>query len=365
MFSEQDSMHMQRALELASTPVPPPHPNPRVGCVVTNGAEIVGEGFHEFAGAPHAEAMALKFVDKCSPEMVLYATLEPCNIFGRTPPCVDAILAHNLKSVVVCTEDPNPAVQGRGLEKLKQSGINVRTGLLSKQAVQMNRGYFSRHNYGRPWVVVKVAVSLDGRTALRSGESRWITGDEARLDVQRLRAEASAILTGSGTVHQDDPRLNCRLNGIQHSPLRVVADSRLSISENARLLNLGGPVLLATTRYADPQKRSLLENKATVLELPESGRRVDCGMLMKKLAELEINHLLVEAGPTLVGSLLAEKLVDEFVIYIAPSLLGDTAKGIAAIPELSLMDERTQLEFTDIRQIGKDIRVTACVVKSG
>ena len=356
---------MQRALELASTPVPPPHPNPRVGCVVTNGVEIVGEGFHEFAGAPHAEAMALKFVDKCSPEMVLYATLEPCNIFGRTPPCVDAILAHNLKSVVVCTEDPNPAVQGRGLEKLKQSGIEVRTGLLSKQAVQMNRGYFSRHNYGRPWVVVKVAVSLDGRTALRSRESRWITSDEARLDVQRLRAEASAILTGNGTVHQDDPRLNCRLNGVQHSPLRVVVDSRLSIPENARLLNLGGPVLLATTRYADPQKRSLLENKATVLELPDSGKGVDCGMLMKKLAELEINHLLVEAGPTLVGSLLAEQLVDEFVIYIAPSLLGDTAKGIAAIPELSLMAEKTQLEFTDIRQIGKDIRVTACVVKTG
>lgn len=363
VYSEADCLHMKRAIDLSRLPVPAPHPNPRVGCVVTQEGKVVGEGYHQRAGEPHAEVNALRSIASNIKPSEMYVTLEPCTISGRTPPCVDTVVASGVKRVIVSCADPNPHVNGYGIEKLRDSGVKVDVGLFSDLARDTNQGYFSRHEAGRPWITVKVAASLDGRVAMSSGESQWITGAASRSDVQRLRAGCDAILTGSGTVVADNPRLTCRLDDVEHYPTRIVVDSRLSISEDALLLQTKGELIIATTQKASIDKKRMLEKKAVVLDFPIVSGGVDCAALMNSLAEREINHVLVEAGPKLLGSLIRDKLVDEFVFYVSPSLLGDCAIGMVSIQGIEKLEQRVHLKITQAEMIGSDLRIVARMIQ--
>ncbi len=355
---------MSRALQLARQPVAAPHPNPRVGCVIAEGAEVVGEGFHERAGHAHAEIDALKSLRKgLSDAAIMYVTLEPCAYHGRTAPCVDSVIESGIRHVVVGVQDPHPGTNGNGIVALRESGIDVRVGLLGDAVRELNRGFHVMHESGRPWVTVKVASTIDGGIATAAGESAWITGREARSDVQLLRAQSAAVLTGSGTVRMDNPRLNCRLPGVDSGLVRVIADSRLSISENARLFDCEGGIIVATTPNHDRTKRRVLDKYAQVIEVADDGNgRVDCSALLGTLAQDHgISTILVEAGPRFVGSLLEHRLVDELVFYVAPSMLGCDSIGIADLPGLARLSQRVQLEFQEVVQIGEDIRIRANV----
>jgi len=372
-----DHALMARAIRLAERGRYTTEPNPRVGCVLVRAGEVVGEGWHQRAGGPHAERLALDQAGERARGADAYVTLEPCCHHGRTTPCTDALIAAGVARVVIAMIDPNPCVSGRGVAQLRAAGIGVDEGLLETRAAALNPGFIKRMREGRPFCRVKLAASLDGRTAMASGESRWITSDAARADVQRLRARSSAIVTGSGTLLADDPSLNVRLPAetlglgpgeAVRQPLRVVVDSRLRTPPRARMLALAGEVLIACVR-ADPLRRAALEAAgAEVMALSpataaagqgqDAPGRVDLVALFAELARREVNEVLVEAGPTLAGAALQAGLVDELVLYLAPHLMGDFARGLLRLPGLAEMRQRIPLELTDLRHLGPDLRLT-------
>ncbi len=350
---------MAQALRLAELGLFSTSPNPRVGCVIARGGQIIGEGWHQRAGTPHAEVHALQQAGQAARGATVYVTLEPCSHHGRTPPCADALIAAGVSRVVAALRDPNPQVAGRGLAQLQAAGIAVECGLLEEPARELNIGFVSRMTRGRPWVRLKAAASLDGKTALANGVAQWITGAAARQDVQTWRARACAMLTGVGTVLADDPQLNVRAFETTRQPLRVVVDSLLRTPPGAKILRGGALIVSAID---DPAKIKDLRNaSAEVVVLPGNNGRVDLTRLLHLLAEREVNELMVEAGVTLNGALLEAGLVDELVLYFAPMLLGDAARGLFALPVLSQMDQRKNLTLHDVRQIGTEIRVIARV----
>jgi diaminohydroxyphosphoribosylaminopyrimidine deaminase/5-amino-6-(5-phosphoribosylamino)uracil reductase len=359
-FSAADYGHMAQALRLAERGLYSTMPNPRVGCVLVRDGIVVGEGWHEYAGGPHAEVVALRAAGEKARGATAYVTLEPCCHHGRTPPCSEALLTAGVKRVVAAMQDPNPRVAGGGLQQLKAAGVEVASGLLAPEAERLNQGFLKRMREGRPFVRVKLAMSLDGRTAMASGESQWITGPAAREDVQRLRARSCAIVTGIGTVERDDPALTVRIPGRRRPPLRVVVDSKLRLASGAKLLAEEGPVLIATAtsgRQAPPG--------AEVVCLPGCDGQVDLKALAGELARREVNEIMVEAGAVLSGAWLASGLVDELVVYMAPKLMGDGARGLFHLPGLDTMAQAIGLAIQEIRAVGPDWRITAKVTRAG
>jgi diaminohydroxyphosphoribosylaminopyrimidine deaminase/5-amino-6-(5-phosphoribosylamino)uracil reductase len=362
MFSELDHRWMARALELAARGRYTTHPNPRVGCVIAQGDEIVGEGWYEKDGGPHAEPNALRVAGGLARGAAAYVTLEPHCYQGRTPPCTTALIEAGVRRVVAATLDPNPQVSGEGMAQLTRAGVEAQTGLLEAAACELNRGFIKRWTRGLPWVTVKIAASLDGRTALANGESRWITGAAARADVQRLRAQSSAVLTGIGTVLADNPQLNVRDPAIEmcgRQPLRAVCDSAARTPVTAQLLANPNDCLILTRDAESPAARTLLESGAHLCQVAtDAGGRLDLGAVLRELARRKCNEVLVEAGPTLCGRLLELGLVDELIVYQAPLLLGPAARPLLDLPLLEQMQERRRLELKDVRQVGEDLRVT-------
>jgi len=359
IFSAVDHQMMANALSLARKGIMTTQPNPRVGCVIAKNEKIIAQGWHKKAGCEHAEVLALQQAGKQAQGAVAYVTLEPCSHHGRTPPCADALIKGGVDEVIIAMKDPNPLVAGQGITKLEQAGIKVRSGLLKAQAMELNRGFVSRMKRGRPWVTVKFGASLDGRTAMNNGESKWITGQAARADVQHLRAASSAIMTGSGTVHVDDPSLTVRLKEPAGQPLRVVLDSNLSIPDSAKIFNDGLPLLLATVLdEKDDRFQQLKKRGIDIHSFPagESGR-VNSKCLLQCLADdYSCNEILVEAGSVVCGSLLANELVDEIVLYLAPVVMGSATRGLFDIPGLDSMAQRVHMTVKDVRPIGQDWR---------
>ncbi len=351
---QADRAHMARALELARHGLFGTDPNPRVGCVLVRDGVVVGEGWHARAGEAHAEAMALARAGGAARGAECFVTLEPCNHSGRTGPCTQALINAGVRRVVAATGDPNPDVAGGGLARLIDAGIEAETGLLAGEAEVLNPGFFSRARRGRPWVRLKLAASLDGRTALASGESRWITGGAARADVQRWRARASVLLTGSGTVLADDPRLDVRIE-TPRQPGRVILDSAFRTPPGARLFDTGGPVLVIGAEGAEAP--SALAEKARIERVQASGGGLDLEAVARLLASLEVNELHVECGPTLAGAWLKSGLADEVVLYLAPSLLGHEARPLAALPGIETMSDRFDLAWHEARRVGDDLRL--------
>jgi diaminohydroxyphosphoribosylaminopyrimidine deaminase/5-amino-6-(5-phosphoribosylamino)uracil reductase len=355
-----DSEGMQLALEWAAKGMFTTTPNPRIGCVIVQGGVVIGAGHTQPAGQAHAEIQALRDAQARGIDVrgaTAYVTLEPCNHFGRTPPCSDALVRAGLGRVVAAMTDPNPLVAGQGLAKLEAAGIAVSSGLMAEQAHELNIGFFSRMRRARPWVRMKSAASLDGMTALHGGESQWITGAAARADGHAWRARACAILTGIGTVKADDPQLNVRAVDTPRQPRRIVVDSKLEIALEARVLQGGGTWIVAAT--PDPEKEAALRAAGhDVILLPNAAGKVDLAALMLELGRREINELHVEAGAKLNGSLIRAGCVDELLLYLAPCLIGD-AQGMFALPALQRLDQKVPLRFHEIKQIGEDLRILA------
>jgi diaminohydroxyphosphoribosylaminopyrimidine deaminase/5-amino-6-(5-phosphoribosylamino)uracil reductase len=345
---------MALALRLARRGLYTTDPNPRVGCVIADGDRVVGSGWHEAAGGAHAEIAALNDAAEPVRGLTAYVTLEPCAFHGRTPPCVDALIEAGIGRVVVPLEDPHERVSGRGLQRLREAGVEVESGLLAEQAEDLNPGFLKRMRTGRPWLRVKSAVSLDGRTGLAGGESQWITGEAARRDVQRWRARSSAVLTGSGTVLADDPRLNARVAGAVRQPLRVVADSRWRTPVSSRLLAAGGDVLLAGV--GEPPV-ALADGGAECLALPAGEGGIDLGALLDELGRRGVNEVQVEAGSRLCGALLTQGLVDEVLLYVAPLMLGDGGPGPFAFGPLETMAQRAHFKLLESIRVGEDTRL--------
>ena len=358
--SRVDHEMMARALRLARQGLYTTEPNPRVGCVLVRDGTIVGEGWHAKAGEAHAEVRAIEQAADCAAGATAYVTLEPCCHHGRTPPCTDALIAAGVGRVIVGARDPNPEVAGEGIARLQAAGIDVEAGLAEAESRELNCGYFQRREHGRPYIRSKIAASLDGRTALSSGASKWITGEAAREDVQRLRARSSAILTGVETVIADDPSLNVRSAGLGNvlQPVRMVLDSRLRMPTSSRLLDLPGDVRIFCVQSEETLKLALEKKGANVAVLPEYESRVSLTALMNHLTEAEINEVLVEAGPVLNGALLTAGLIDELVIYTAAHILGDKGRPMFSLPALEEMSQRVELKLTDIRRVGDDCRMT-------
>lgn len=377
MFSDFDRRAMTRALELAERGLETTHPNPRVGCIIAQGESIVGEGWHERAGEPHAEVNALRAAGSKAVGATAYVTLEPCSHHGRTPPCVDALLAARVARVVFALEDPNPRVSGQGAEALRRAGVTVESGLMAAEAADLNPGFLKRMRSGRPWVTVKLAMSLDGRTALANGASQWITGPAAREDVQHWRARSSAILTGIGTVLADDPRLDVRLPDLpsgksRPQPLRVVLDARLQTPPTARMLTRGGPVLIMTAATRGEREPGLADRWAELVKrgaeieavstsrsdaAAAGGDRLNLRDVLDGLGRREVNELWIEAGSRLAGALLREALVDELILYIAPKLLGPQARPLVEMSELRSLEDALHLTIVESRQITEDLRL--------
>jgi diaminohydroxyphosphoribosylaminopyrimidine deaminase / 5-amino-6-(5-phosphoribosylamino)uracil reductase len=357
MFSALDHRHMAHALRLAERGLYTTQPNPRVGCVIAHGGEVVGTGFHQRAGEPHAEVYALREAGTRARGATAYVTLEPCAHHGRTPPCAEALIAAGVNRVVVAAEDPFPQVDGRGTANLRAAGISVDVGLLREAARELNIGFFSRIERGRPFVRVKLAMSLDGRTALSNGESKWITGEAARADVQRWRARSSAILSGSGTVLADNPRLTVRLPDDEAfaPPLRVVLDRQLRTPADSHVLDGSAPTLVlhGAAGFCADNRFERVER----MELATYNDALDLRAALALLAGRGCNEVHVEAGPTLCGALFAAGLADELLLYIAPLLLGDSARPLLHLPSLSDMARRWQLQVIDQRMLGRDIRL--------
>ena len=357
MFSDADKRHMARALEIAALGLYTATPNPRVGCVIVKDGRVVGEGWHLKAGEPHAEANALAAAADRASGATAYVSLEPCNHHGRTPPCSEALIRADVSRVVAAMRDPNPHGAGGG-RKLEGAGIRFECGLMEDEAHELNIGFVSRMTRGRPWVRMKIAASLDGRTALANGQSQWITGSEARKDGHAWRARACAALTGIGTVTADDPRLDVREVETPRQPLRIIVDSRLETPPTARILQ-GGNVLVfcATDR---PGQRAALEGRgAEVVVLANAHGKVELPAMLAALGARGINELHVEAGVKLNGSLLREGCVDELLVYLAPSLLGDGAQGMAALASMTSLEERVALAFRSVDRVGADLRILA------
>ena len=373
MWTASDYQHMSRALQLARRGLYSTDPNPRVGCVIVKDDVVLSEGWHQKAGQAHAEIEALKNAkgNNLSENLsgaTCYVTLEPCAHHGRTPPCTESLINAGIKTVIAATIDPNPLVAGKGLRQLKEACIETASGLMEAQAGELNPGFRMRMQQGRPFVRCKLAMSLDGKTALSNGESKWISSSESRMDVQKLRARSSAIMTGIGTVIAYDPSMNVRLsessewakNGRQ--PLRVILDSDLEISPEANILNVTGKAIIF--HQSDNQDRiEKLENKGAEIVTVEGARgSIFLKQVLNYLAtEKEINEILLETGSTLAGEMLQAGFIDELIIYIAPALLGQDGKGLFQLPVLDNMSDRISLYFSDIRSIGKDIRIKATV----
>ncbi len=358
MFTPADHDFMARALQLAGQGLTTTTPNPRVGAVIVREGRIVGEGWHQRAGEPHAELLALAQAGGAARGATVYLTLEPCSHFGRTPPCADALIEAQVGRVVAAMEDPNPRVNGRGLDRLRAAGIDVRCGLLEQEARELNIGFVSRMARGLPWVRLKVAASLDGGTALHNGRSQWITGEAARTDGHAWRARACAILTGIGTVRDDDPALTVRLVPAARQPMRVLVDSRLEVDLGAKILHSGAPVLIACAVDNPDKEAELRDRGCELIKLVDARGKVDLPALMRELAARGVNELHVEAGARLNASLLREGCVDELLVYLAPSLLGDAA-GMFALPALDTLDDRVALEFHAVDRVGADLRILA------
>lgn len=356
MFSAEDHTYMARALRLAERGLYTTTPNPRVGCVIVKDGRVVGEGWHQRAGEPHAEIHALRQAGEAARGATVYVSLEPCSHYGRTPPCVHALIDAGVARVVAAMRDPNPQVAGRGIELLTLAGIRVDVGLMEEAARELNIGFVMRMTRGRPWVRLKTASSLDGKTALLNGQSKWITGAAARRDVHHWRARACAVLTGVGTVLMDDPQMTVREIETSRQPLRVVLDSRLRTPPTARVLQ-GGNTLLVCQEAQPERLETLLAAGATVLELPGPAGRPDLALLMEVLSQRGINELHVEAGATINGALLAAGLVDEWLAYLAPVALGERARGLFDLPALTDLSAGHAFTLHELRPIGPDLRL--------
>jgi diaminohydroxyphosphoribosylaminopyrimidine deaminase/5-amino-6-(5-phosphoribosylamino)uracil reductase len=350
-FSAVDHGFMARALRLAALGLNTTTPNPRVGCVLVRDGVVVGEGWHEKAGEPHAEAYALQRAGAAARGATAYVTLEPCAHFGRTPPCADALIAAGAVRVVAAMEDPNPQVAGEGMARLRAAGVDTAVGLMAAEATELNIGFVARMTRGRPWLRLKIAASLDGKTALVNGKSQWITGAEARRDAHAWRARSCAVLTGFGTVRDDDPRLTVREVPCTRQPLRVVVDSRLETPAAAQVLAGGGTLVFAA--------RSGSMRGAEVVVLPDVNGKVDLAAMLSELGRRGVNEVLVEAGHRLNASLMAAGLVDELLIYQAPILIGDRARGMFDLAELTDLAGARRLAIFDRRQVGADTLLRA------
>ena len=358
-----DGVYMAQALRLAERGRTTTHPNPRVGCVIVRDGAVVGTGFHERAGGPHAEIVALGEAGERARGADVFVTLEPCCHTGRTGPCTETLKAAGVGRVVAAMQDPNPLVAGQGLAALRAAGIATEVGLLQHEAAALNRGFVSRMARQRPWLTLKLAMSLDGRTAMASGESRWISGEAARADVHRLRAEAGAVLTSVETVLADDPELTVRTLEVARQPDRIVLDTQLRAPADAKVWRAGARrIALTVGPPADRVEalRALGVEVALVGTTPDG--HVELGSALAALAQLEVNEALVESGPRLAGALLQAQLADELVLYVAPSLLGDEARALVRLPGLRTLLQRISLRFTDTRMVGPDLRITAVPV---
>jgi diaminohydroxyphosphoribosylaminopyrimidine deaminase/5-amino-6-(5-phosphoribosylamino)uracil reductase len=357
-FSEQDAVYMARALQLARNGLYTTSPNPRVGCVLVKEGQIIAEGWHKKAGFGHAEVEALKQTANAE-GATAYVTLEPCSHHGRTPPCADALIKAGIKRVVVAMQDPNPLVAGNGLKKLQAAGIEVVCGVLENDAKALNQGFIKRMLTGKPLVRSKLAMSLDGRTALANGESKWITSSESRRDVQYLRAESCAILTGINTVLADNPSLNVRLENTEVlQPHRVILDSQLKMPVTAKMATLAGECWLLTCSENQQKQQALEQVGFKVFHLPEKNGQVDLDSVFEFLGKQQINEVLLEAGAILNGALLAADLVDEWIIYMATCVLGDNGRGLFTLPNLHTMADKKVLQFKDVRRVGVDLKMT-------
>jgi len=358
MIEAADYEFMGRALQLAQRGLYTTTPNPRVGCVIVRDGAVVGEGWHERAGAPHAEINALAAAGDRARGATAYVSLEPCHHHGRTPPCDEALVAAGVARVVAAMRDPDLRTAGLGLARIKQAGIETATGVLENEARELNIGFISRLTRGRPWVRMKIAASLDGKTALANGKSRWITGEAARSDGHHWRARACAVLTGIGTVRDDDPQLTVRAVETTRQPRRVVVDSRLETPLTARIL-AGGGVLIACA-VEDKMKIGRLQDQgAEVIVMPDAAGKVELTALMQELGRREVNELHVEAGFKLNGSLINAGCVDELLLYFAPCFIGDQARGMADLPVLTNLDDRRALKISETRMVGGDLRILA------
>jgi len=357
-FSAFDEAAMRRALDLAARGLCSTQPNPRVGAVLARDEQIVGEGWHERAGEAHAEPIAIRAAGERARGATIYVTLEPCNHHGRTPPCVDVLLAAGVRRVVYAVGDPNPRVAGSGAARLRAAGLQVQSGLLAAEAEALNAGFMLRMRENRPFVRLKTGASLDGRTALANGKSQWITSEAARADVQQWRAQSGAVLTSASTVLADDPRLDVRISA-PNQPLRVVLDRRRRLRRNARILAPPGDVLVFAARIATRRAGAAEERLgvARVERIRVTRSHLDLAVVMRRLAELEINDVLVEAGPRLSGALLSAGLVDEWLLYIAPKLLGKDARPLAALPRLNKLDAAPAFQVLETQAIGPDVRL--------
>ncbi len=362
MFTAFDHAMMARALQLAERGRCITTPNPFVGCVIVKQGRIIGEGFTQKGGRPHAEAMALSACTQSPEGATVYSTLEPCvpHARSRGPACSHLLIAAKISRVVSALHDPFDGVDGAGHESLRAAGIQVDIGLMEVEAARQLKAFLARVSRGRPWVTLKVAATLDGKTALANGDSKWITGADARRDVHRMRREACAVMTGIGTLLVDDAELTVRDVECERQPLRVLLDSRLDVPDGAKILR-GGNLLIATSAEKPDRARAWPAGGAEVMRVPVEAikGKVDLPKLMERLAARGLNHVMVETGAKLNASLLATGMVDEIVAYIAPSIFGDHARGLFALPELRNLDERIKLQITDVRQVGADLRVTA------
>lgn len=354
----QDIEWMTRALRFAARGLYTTTPNPRVGCVIVKHEQLVGEGAHLKAGEPHAEVHALLAAGALARGATAYVTLEPCSHFGRTPPCANALLEAGITRVVVAMQDPNPLVAGQGIARLQAQGLAVSVGVCEAQAQALNRGFILRMTQHRPYVRLKLAASLDGRTALANGRSQWITSADARKDVHHWRAQSCAIITGIGSILKDDSSLTVREVGTTRQPLRVIVDSHLRIALDAKAL-AGGHALVAYAHAEDDKLAALHGMGIQTLQVPNAQGQVDIQALVKALAAWPCNELLVEAGAVLNGAFLQSGLVDELLLYFAPKLMGDTARGMFALPAIAQMEQVPELDIMDIRQFGQDIRLQA------
>lgn len=359
---------MEKAIRLAQEGQYSTRPNPCVGAIVVQDGHIVGEGYHVQAGEPHAEVIAINIAQKKALGATLYVSLEPCTHHGKTPPCVDTIIAAGIQHVVVASQDPNPNVCGQGIARLKKAGINVSVGVLADNAIALNRGFFSTHKRHQPYVRLKMAMSIDAKTAMANGQSKWITGEKSRKDVQRLRARSGAIITGIGTVMHDNPRLTVRAHqwdcAPKHpisTPLRVVIDSALNIAPDAALFQAAGPIWIVCAQHPEDlntRKVATLEAKgAKVFNLPNAHGQVDLAQLMQQLSAADKHDVLIEAGHRLAGSFIQAKLVDALWCYVAPKIMGSNTKELFDIPAISTLKEHVALSLQSITAMGDDIRI--------